>query len=245
MNTSITRFIAFAAGFTGLSAVSSAQTAAQAAAHWEGTVHMEKLELGVVVDLAKNPSGAWIGSLSFPGTPTVDAPLSDIAVDDKSVRFTARVPSIAAFQGSLSADASSLSGSASNADGETTFQLKRTGEASVKLPPPSSPLPREFAGSWAGTIESEGKTKHVGLTLAPTADGIAAATLIAIDHGNLEIPVTTVTIQDRQLRFESRAISGTFHGTLGDSGEIAGEWSEGAKRIPLIFKQTPSAAAMP
>ena len=238
MNTLTTKIIVFAAGLTGLSALSSAQTAAPAAAHWQGTVHMEQRELPLVVDLAKNPAGVWIGSLSFPGTATVDAPLGEIAVDATSVRFTAQVPTAATFSGSLSADASSLTGSAANAEGETTFQLRRAGEASVKLPPPSSRLPKEFAGTWAGTSESDGKTKHVGLRLSPTADGIAVATLIAIDHGNLEIPVTTVTIQDKQLHFESRAISGSFRGALGDNGEIAGEWTEGTKRLALTFKHS-------
>ena len=238
MNTLTTKFIVFAVGMTGLSAQGSAQTAATLAAHWQGTVHMEKRELPIVVDLAKNPAGVWIGSLSFPGTATVDAPLGDIAVDDKSVRFTARVPTAETFEGSLSADAGSLTGSASSAEGETTFQLKRAGEANVKVPPPSSRLPREFAGTWTGTTESDGKTKHVGLRLSPTADGIAVATLLAIDHGNLEIPITTVTIQDKQLLFESRAISGSFRGALGDNGEIAGEWSEGTKRLSLTFKHS-------
>lgn len=236
MNTLITRIVVFASGLIGLSTVSSAQTAAQAAAHWQGTIHMEKFELSVIVDLAQIPTGAWIGSMSFPGTPTADAPLGDIAVDGKSVRFTARVPKVATFEGALSADTSSLSGTATNPEGETTFQLKRNGEANVKLPPPSSPLPKEFAGAWQGTAAADGKTKHVGLKLSSAADGIAVATLIAIDHGNLEIPITTVTIQDKQLRFESRAISGSFHGALGENGEIAGEWSEGGKRLPLTFK---------
>ncbi|MSU23076.1 MAG: hypothetical protein EXS32_04550 [Opitutus sp.] len=269
MNILTARIIVIAVGLAGWSASSSAQTAAQAAAHWEGTVHMEKLELGLVIDLARKSSGAWIGSMSFPGTPTVDAPLGDIAVDDKSgcrveraahrspgallsllynhksVRFTARVPGVATFAGMLSADASSLSGTASNAAGETTIQLKRNGEDKVKLPPPSSPLPKEFTGSWAGTIEADGKTRHVGLKLSPATDGIAVGTLIAIDHGNLEIPITTVTIQDKRLQFESRAISGNFRGTLGDNGEITGEWSEGPKRLPLTFKQAPAEPTKP
>ena len=245
MKTLTAKIIVIAAGFTGMSALSSAQTAAPAAAHWAGTIHMEKRELAVVIDLAKNHAGAWIGSLSIPGSTTVDTPLEAVAVDGASVRFSARVPVVATFSGSLSADGSSLAGVAANAEGETSFQLTRTGEPNVKLPPPSSRLPKAFARNWVGTTEADGKTKHVGLRLTPGPDGVAQAMLIAIDHDNLEIPITTVTIQDRQLQFESRAISGSFRGMLGDNGEITGEWSEATKRLPLTFRQKPAEAPKP
>jgi hypothetical protein len=240
MKTLIRKFVVLAGVVTGLSAVSAALVAAPAAGHWAGTLKMENGDLGIVVDLARNPAGVWIGSMSFPGTTTVDAPIGDIAIDDKSVRFTARVPALATFEGNLASDAATLAGSASNADGTTSFELKRQSEANVKLPAPSSPLPKEFAGQWLSISESEGKTKHVGLRLSPSPDGIAQATLIAIDHGHMEIPITTVTIEGKRLRFESRAISGSFEGTLGANGEIAGEWSEKTKRVPLIFKPAPA-----
>lgn len=242
MKTQTTKFFVLAGVLTGLSVLHAAPTAAPAAGHWEGTLKMENGDLGIAIDLAKNPAGAWIGTMSFPGTSTVDAPIGDIAADEKTVRFTARVPSLASFEGSLAPDATTIAGSASNADGSTSFQLKRNGDANVKLPPPSSPLPREFAGMWQGTSESDGKTKHVGLRLAPTSDGIAVATLIAIDHGNMEIPITTVTIQGKQIRFESRAISGSFEGLLAANGEITGEWNERSKRMPLTFKHAPAEA---
>jgi hypothetical protein len=75
------------------------------------------------------------------------------------------------------------------------------------------------------------------LKLAPAADGTASATLIAVDQGNVEIPVTTVTIKDKQLQLEVRTVSGTYSGALGGNGEISGEWSQGPGRFPLTFKR--------
>ena len=60
---------------------------------------------------------------------------------------------------------------------------------------------------------------------------------VAVDQGNLEIPVATVTIQDKQLRLDSPAISGSYRGTLGGNGEIDGEWSQGPTHHPLTFKR--------
>jgi hypothetical protein len=36
---------------------------------------------------------------------------------------------------------------------------------------------------------------------------------------------------------EVRAVSGTYRGTMGDNGEIAGEWSEGGNKAPVVFKR--------
>ncbi len=235
----LAKIMFLAAGLTGSSATAFAQIAAQAAGHWEGTIPMESLDLGIAIDLAKNPGGAWIGSMSVLGSSTRDVPLGDLAVGGKSVQFTARLPGLVTFAGALSPDASILTGSAANEKGDTNFELKRQGEAKVNLPPPSSRLAKEFAGTWEATLGAEGKTQRIGLKLSAGPDGIAVATLIALDQGNLEIPITTVTMEDKQLRLEARAISGTYRGALDGNGEIAGEWSEGGKQRALVFKPDP------
>ena len=80
------------------------------------------------------------------------------------------------------------------------------------------------------------------MEVAAGADGAAMATLTLVDPGNQGIPVTTVTIKDKELRLEVRAVSGTYRGTLGGSGDIAGEWTEGPNRIPRSFKRAASEA---
>jgi hypothetical protein len=221
----------------GLAVMSTAATAPSATGHWEGKIQIPEHELGITVDLAKSPKGLWIGSMSVLGATSIDVPLNGITVEDDAVRFQANLPARASFEGRLSADAGSLAGTASNADGSAPFQLSRSGDANVKVPPASSSLPKEFEGAWEATLDVGGNVRRVGLKLAPADGGIATATLIAIDHGNLEIPVTTVTISDKQLQVEARAVSGTFRGTLGSEGNIAGEWAQGPDRFPLTFKR--------
>jgi len=212
-----------------------AQTDSKAGGHWQGKIQIPDRELGITVDLARNAKGVWIGSMSVTGTTAIDVPLTSISVEGAAVRFAANLTQPAAFEGQLSADGNSLSGKASNADGEAPFALTREGEANVKVPPPSSALPKEFEGTWEGTINAGGKDLRVRLKLSPAADGSAAATLIAVDQGNQEIPVTTVTIEGKQLGLEARVVSGTYRGTLGGSGQIAGEWSQGPARLSLKF----------
>jgi hypothetical protein len=158
-----------------------------------------------------------------------------------AVRFTATLPGQTTFEGALSADATSLAGTVSNHEGGVPFDLKRSGEAHVNVPPPSSLLPADFEGTWEGTLAVGGQPIRIRMKLARAADGRAVGTLVSLEQNNTEIPVTTVTAQSTQLRLEVRAISGVYTGTL-VNGEIAGEWSQGPATGPLTFKRVTAAA---
>jgi hypothetical protein len=244
MTSLTTRLIFCTAGLVALSALGLAQTSTPAG-RWEGTIKTERADLPIVVDLAPGPKGAWIGSITVTGSTSVDVPLGDLAIKAKMVRFTAHVPVLATFDGTLATEAGTMTGTASSTLGETTFQLKRTGEAQVKIPPASSALKKEFTGSWEGTLDAGGKQRRIGLKLSAASDGTAKGTLIALDRGNVEIPFTTVTIKGRELQLETRALSGTFRGTISDQGEIAGEWDQGTTHTPLVFKPVASGAKSP
>jgi len=214
-----------------------ANAAADPSGHWVGKIQMPDNQLSITVDLAKSATGAWMGSISIPVSTTIDVPLSDMTVEGTAVRFMASLPGKTTFDGSLSADANGLSGTVSNFHGTVPFQLTRNGEASVNVPPPSSALPKIFEGAWEGTLDVGGKVMRIVLKLSPAADGTAMATLINLDQGNQEIPVTTVTVKEAQLQLESRVVSGTYRGTLGPGGEIVGEWVQRAVRLPLVFRR--------
>lgn len=216
---------------------SSAQTAGNPTGHWEGAIQIPNRQLTFAVDLARNAAGTWAGSLTVLNTTTADVPLTDIAVENGTVRFAAGLPGKTSFEGTLSADANELAGTVANAQGGVPFQLTRKGDANVKVPPRSSMLTKAFEGTWQGIAELGGQPMRVQVTLTPGADGTAVATLANLDKGGEEIPVSTVTIQDAELKLDVRVVSGTFRGTLGAGGEIAGEWSEAAARVPLVLKR--------
>jgi hypothetical protein len=205
------------------------------AGHWQGTVKMgENKNLPLIVDLAKNGQGAWIGSMSIPGSSTVDVPIV-VTVASDTVRFSADLPMRATFEGKLAADGASIAGTAKNADGDTTFQLTRSGEANVKQAAESTAIGKEFEGEWEATVESDGRVRKVGMRLANEA-GKGKATLIAGEQ-KMEIPVTTVTVKGREVALDVRAISGSFRGTLQENGEISGEWTEPTNKMPVVFKR--------
>jgi len=219
----------------GVALCSGIAFAQDASGHWQGKIKMgEDKYLGITVDLARNPQGAWIGSMSVTGSTTLDVPLANVGVQGGDVQFAADLPMRATFAGKLTGD--TISGTAKNPDGETTFQLTRAGEANVKTAPTSTALGKEFQGEWESTITSDGRTRKVGLRLANGADGTGAATLIAGEQ-RMEFPASSVIQSGKELSVEVRAISGSYRGTLGDNGEIAGEWAETGKKLPVTFKR--------
>lgn len=239
------RFAVLTATFTLLTAAGLAQPGGKAAGHWQGEIQIPEKPLGITVDLATNASGAWIGSMSVVGSTSIDVPLTEISVEDAAVRFTAGLPGRTSFVGELSADGSALTGKVANAQGSVPFHVARSGAAAVKLPPASSPLTKDFAGSWEGVLEAGGKSLRVDLKLSAGANGKATGTLVSVDQGNLEIPISTVNINGKELRFESRAVSGKYQGTLGPAGEVEGQWAQGPSQLPLKFKRVPAETKKP
>ena len=215
-----------------------AQAASPGSGHWEGAVQTPNGDMVMIVDLTRNPAGLWIGSLSLPAGNVNEVPLSTISVDSGAVRFSmADTPGAPSFEGRLSADANELSGTATTPNGAAPFQLKRKGDANVKLPPASSTLSKDFEGNWEGAIEAGGNRLRILLKLSRAADGSATGTMISVDQGNQEFPVSSITISDKQLKLDVRAVGGTYNGTLGANGEIDGNWTQGPGTLPLHFKR--------
>ncbi len=217
-----------------------AQNTAKAAGHWEGTVQYGNPPLSFAVDIAKDASGTWAGSFSVPGSTTAGIPLTNITANDLRVTFTINAGDAATFDGNFNADGTVLSGQASNSQGSASFDMKRTGDAKVAAPPPpSTTLPKEFEGRWEGPIDAGGTKLRIAIKLSTGADGKAAASLISVDQGGQEFAATTVAVDGKKLNIEVRSISGSYAGTLGDNGEIAGDWTQGPQHFPLTLKKTP------
>src|SRR5262245_64932325 len=93
----------------------SAQKAADPSGHWEGTLKVPNMEIKVEIDLAKN-KGEMAGTFSQPEQGVKGLPLSTVATDGRSVKFVVKGgPEPATFEGTLSDDGTSITGSVSQA----------------------------------------------------------------------------------------------------------------------------------
>ena len=63
------------------------QSSASAAGHWEGTIQAPGQALAIVVDLALQQGGTWIGAITIPGQGVKGFALSPLTVDGNTLTF--------------------------------------------------------------------------------------------------------------------------------------------------------------
>ena len=205
--------------------------------HWEGAIQTPQQELEIHVDLAQSAGGEWKGSIDIPPQHLKGFPLSGVAVKGNSVTFAMNgVPGEPKFDGKLSADGKTISGAFTQSGAELTFSLKRTGEAVVETPAKSTTVSKEMEGAWEGALDVNGNKLRLKLKMANQADGTASGSIISVDQGGAEIPITTITQKGSNLKLELKSIDGSYDGDLTE-GALVGHWTQGGGTLPLTFKR--------
>ena len=213
-----------------------AQSTPRASGHWEGAIQVPGQELKIEVDLA--PAGdQWEGTINIPAQNLKGFPLSSISVQADTVTFLMRnVPGEPTFKATMSKDGKQLSGDFSQGGGTVPFSLTRTGDAKIERPAKSTPVSSELEGSWQGTLDVGGTMLRLVLRLANKPGGPAAATLVSVDQGGVEVPVASIVQSGSRLVLVLPTIAGSYDGELKD-GVLTGKWTQGSNTWPLVFKK--------
>ena len=95
------------------------------------------------------------------------------------------------FTGTLSPDGKAISGDYSQGGGTMPFTLAWKREATREVIPASTPITKEFEGTWEGALDVGGKTLRLVLTLT-NADGRGVASIVSVDQGGAQIPAASV-----------------------------------------------------
>lgn len=211
-----------------------AQTAADPSGHWEGAIQVPDRELKIEIDLAKNRKGELAGTISVPAQNLKGLPLLKVAVEGRSVNFHARVDQL--FTGVLSVDGKSITGELSVRGVSVPLSMTRTGDPSVEVPAKSAPIRKELEGTWNGTLDVNSTQLRLVLTMSNQPDGTATGSIVNLDEGRLEIPVT-ITQAASTLTLELKAVGGSYAGTLNKEGtELVGTYRQGGLVAPLTFR---------
>jgi hypothetical protein len=214
-----------------------AQGAADPSGHWEGTLKVPQMELKVEIDLARDSRGVVAGTFSQPAQGVKGLPLSSVTVEASAVRFVVKGGTEpATFDGVLSADGTSISGTVTQSGFTIPMNLSRTGDARIVPAPKSAPIAKELEGTWNGTLEINGVPMRLVVRMANRPDGTAAGTVVSPDGSGVEIPIGMVQ-KGSSLTIEVPSVGASYVGVLNAAGmELDGTWTQQGAAFPLTLK---------
>lgn len=219
-----------------LAGVALAQSSTSASGHWEGTIEVPGQPLAISVELSTTAGGAWNGVISIPGQHVSAFPLSDITVKDAEVSFAMKgVPGDPIFTGKVAGDPRTISGQMTQGGMSIPFTLAWKGEPKIEAPPKSTKVTGDFEGAWEGTLSVGGSQLRLVVKLANEGEA-ARGTMVSVDQGGGEIPITQITQADSKLTLVIGPIGGRYEGEL-KAGQIEGTWTQASQSFPLLFKR--------
>jgi hypothetical protein len=216
--------------------VANAQSA-DPSGHWEGTLKVPQMELAVEIDLARDSRGGFAGTFSQPAQGVKGLPLSSVTVEAPAVRFVVKGGTEpATFDGALSADGLSISGTVKQGGFTIPMNLSRTGDARIAPPPRSAPIAKELEGTWNGTLDVNGVPMRLIVRMASRPDGTAAGTVVSPDGSGVEVPIGMIQ-KGSSLTIEVPSVNASYVAVLNPAAtELAGTWTQQGAAFPLTLK---------
>ena len=88
-----------------------------------------------------------------------------------------------------------------------------------------------------GTLDADGTLLRLTVKLTNEPNGTAAGMLISIDQNGAEIPIAAVVQTNSHLTLHVPSVVGRCEGDFQD-GQLTGQWTQGPKTWPLVFKRS-------
>ncbi len=99
---------------------------------------------------------------------------------------------------------------------------------------------------WQGALEVGSVKLRLVLKISKAPDGTLTATMDSIDQGAMNLPVDSIIIEDKTMRFTMKKIGGSYEGTLSEDGTaVTGLWTQSGQSLPLTFERLAGAAQAP
>jgi hypothetical protein len=209
---------------------------------WTGRAHLPSRDLPLVVDLAQDAAGVWIGSIIIPGFDVKGAALEHLTVAGDGVSFDvgntlSRAPDPpATFTAKIGANGA-LSGEMKQGGNAAPFELARVGAAQVEPPRRSTAIAKALEGRWIGEYELGGYARHVTVDIANAGAAPPAIEFVVVGKQATKIPIDFVAEEEGLVRIECNAYRLYFEGRVrGDRIEGTFEQS-GFFEVPLVLRR--------
>jgi hypothetical protein len=201
---------------------------------WEGSAQIPDEELTLVVDLAQENS-AWVGSIIIPGFDVKGVPLTDIAVKQSDVSFSAKGPLGVRMKLRLDGNGK-MTGNLEQAGNVAPMSLQKNGPPQVEHPPRNTAVAKELEGEWKGDYQMLGYTRHVSIKFTNRGPDGAVAEFVIVGRKTNNLPVDLVTQEGDLVTVDSRGIGFSFEGRLKEK-KLSGAIRQGAIETPLVLER--------
>jgi len=212
--------------------------AADAAGVWEGTLATPNGDLAMVLNLHRD-GDKWAAEIDIAAQNVSELPLSNVKVEGSSIGFALPGPGDPHYEGKLSGDGKTISGSFNQGGAALPLDLKWKSEprAVAKAAANSGEI-QVLEGVWEGVLDANGTQLHLRFNFTKNADGSMTGTLDSIDQGANGIPITTITRVGDSVRLDVKAVGGSYEATLNkEASTLAGTWSQGGGSLPLTMER--------
>ncbi len=235
--------LCLANGFSGFAMPGNPQGQASTgiAGEWQGTLKAGEAELRLVLHIAKNEDGSYKATMDSIDQGANGMPVTSMTLEGSKLNFA--LDSIqGSYEGTVSADGSTISGTWSQAGNSLPLEFKRAAAPIKTTHKPAKPS--DIDGAWLGTLDAGGTTLRLAFHITNTEDGLTA-TMDSLDQGAKGIPATGVKREGDSLTIEMKQIGGDFQGTINkDRTEIDGNWSQMGNTLPLVLKRVKDQAQL-
>ena len=217
--------------------------------YWTAVAEVEPgLQTPVSLRIGRRSDGTFAAALDSFEQGRTDIVAKSASWTDAEAKLEWQSPELA-FTGRLAADHQALEGEWKHGQTAGPIRFTRLASADTALPAQASLQPgpdptRDFRGEWHGLLEIPGATKiRLALKIGQLPDHRFAGTLSSLDQGAMEFRFSTVGITNTTIHAESRAIHGSYVGTLNPEGqEITGKWEQNGQAMNLKLRRIPSKA---
>ena len=198
---------------------------------WQGTIKANGVELRLRLHVTKDEKGTLKATWDSIDQGARGLPISAISLKDSTLKFE-REEAGGSYEGKINADYTRISGTWTR--GGRSFPLEFTRITALQETKKKTPKPSDIDGAWIG---GRSRLRFV-LHIITYEDGMTAEH-DSPDQNGFGIPVTTITRDGAELKFEIKPIRGSYEGNINpELTTISGTWKQGGRSLPLVLKRT-------
>ena len=211
--------------------------------YWQGLIDSppgNKSRLGLKIGRA--PDGSFGVLLDLLDQGGRELPASSVVSTNSGYRLEWQFAQIT-FEGKLNAEASRFNGNWKQGGRSSAVEFERLESPATVLPTnlsfvPDPQSPADIRGYWKGTLQVPVNKLGLMFKIGKTPDGMLAGSLVSIDQGGVELPMSSGSVTNLAVKLEWKNLHGTFKGALNKDGTIMdGTWEQGGPPLTLKMER--------